>query len=151
LHLLSSLQMFAAKANSKGVAYGWVLRAADEAGAETPAGWYFSGVLVETSVAKPGHSHGADAVHLRWAFARTNRVFYVTGADNTASPHLHAALDFQEIMRLASKRSPAGVGVLSRLVGTAAHLASAHLPATSDGLCSETWIVASSSQIIVTG
>ncbi len=52
----------------------------------------------------------ADAFHsldwLRWAFARTDRVFYVAGADNAASLHLH-------------ERSAAGVDVLSQLVGNA--------------------------------
>ena len=56
---------------------------------------------------------------LRWAFARTDRVFYVAGADNAASLHLHAALGFQEVKRFASERSAAGVDVLSQLVGNA--------------------------------
>lgn len=52
---------------------------------------------------------------LRWAFTRTDTVFYVTRADNTASLQLHAALGFQEINRFASERSAAGVDVLSRI------------------------------------
>ena len=56
---------------------------------------------------------------LRWAFARTSTVFYVTGADNAGSLHLHAALGFQEIKRLESERSAAGVDVLSQLARTA--------------------------------
>jgi hypothetical protein len=56
---------------------------------------------------------------LRWAFARTGRVFYVAGADNVASLHLHAALGFQELKRFESERSAAGVEVLSQLVGQA--------------------------------
>jgi hypothetical protein len=39
-------------------------------------------------------------------------VFYVTGADNTASLHLHAALGFQKFKRLQSDRSAAGKEVL---------------------------------------
>jgi hypothetical protein len=46
-------------------------------------------------------------------------VFYVTGADNAASLHLHAALGFQEIKRFESERSAAGVDVLSQLARTA--------------------------------
>jgi ribosomal protein S18 acetylase RimI-like enzyme len=53
---------------------------------------------------------------LRWSFARTDKVFYVTGADNIASLHLHAALGFQEMKRFGSERSAAGVDVLSQLV-----------------------------------
>jgi hypothetical protein len=49
-------------------------------------------------------------------------VFYVTGADNTASVRLHAAFGFREISRFASDRSPGGVDVLSQLVKTAADL-----------------------------
>ena len=49
----------------------------------------------------------------RRAFARTGTVFYVTGANNAASLHLHAALGFQEIKRFESERSAAGVDVLS--------------------------------------
>ena len=44
---------------------------------------------------------------LRWAFARTGDVFYVSG-DNAAALHLHAALGFQEIRRFASERRAAG-------------------------------------------
>lgn len=61
---------------------------------------------------------------LRWAFAHTDRVFYVTGADDVASLHLHAALGFQEIRRFANERSAAGVDVLSQLVRTARPAAS---------------------------
>jgi hypothetical protein len=55
---------------------------------------------------------------LDWAFTRTDTVFYVTGADNTASLRLHAALGFREVKRLKSERSAAGVDVLSRLLRT---------------------------------
>jgi hypothetical protein len=48
-------------------------------------------------------------------------VFYVTGADNAASLHLHAALGFREIRRFASERPAAGLDVLSQLTRTAAH------------------------------
>jgi ribosomal protein S18 acetylase RimI-like enzyme len=58
---------------------------------------------------------------LRWAFARTDTVFYVAGADNAASLHLHAAFGFQEIKRFASERSAAGVDVLSQLERPVAH------------------------------
>ena len=56
------------------------------------------------------------AARLRWAFARTDTVFYVTGADNAASLHLHAALGFREVKRFKSERSATGVDVLSQLV-----------------------------------
>ena len=55
---------------------------------------------------------------LRWALARTGTVFYVTGADNSASLHLHAALGFWEIRRFPSERSAAGEQVLSQLAST---------------------------------
>ncbi|HEV2256311.1 MAG TPA: hypothetical protein VGS06_24445 [Streptosporangiaceae bacterium] len=58
---------------------------------------------------------------LRWVFARTDEAFYVTGADNIASLHLHAALGFQEIKHFESERSAAGVGALSRLARAAAY------------------------------
>ena len=46
-------------------------------------------------------------------------MFYVTGADNAASLHLHAALGFREIKRFERERSAAGVDVLSQLARTA--------------------------------
>jgi hypothetical protein len=55
---------------------------------------------------------------LRWAFTHTDTVFYVTGADNVASLHLHAALGFQEMKRFGSERSAVGEDVLSRLART---------------------------------
>lgn len=55
---------------------------------------------------------------LRWAFARTGTVFYVTGADSGASLHLHAALGFREIKHFPSERSAAGEQVLSQLAST---------------------------------
>jgi hypothetical protein len=62
---------------------------------------------------------------LRWVFAHADEVFYVAGADNIASLHLHAALGFQEMKRFESDRSAAGVDVLSRLTRAAASLPSA--------------------------
>jgi hypothetical protein len=47
-------------------------------------------------------------------------VFYVAGADNAASLHVHAALGFQEVKRFDSDRSAAGVDVLSQLVRSTA-------------------------------
>ncbi len=46
-------------------------------------------------------------------------MFYVTGADNAASLHLHAALGYREIKRFERERSAAGVEVLSQLARTA--------------------------------
>lgn len=109
-------QMFVAKAGGKIVAYGRVLElAADEAGPGTPAGYYLSGVLVEAAWRGRGIATALTRARLDWAFARTGNVFYVTGADNAASLHLHAALGFREIRRFDSERSPAGVDVLSQL------------------------------------
>ena len=56
---------------------------------------------------------------LRWAFARTDKVFYVTGADNVASLYLHAAFGFREMKRFRSERSAAGEDVLSQLARAA--------------------------------
>jgi ribosomal protein S18 acetylase RimI-like enzyme len=113
-------QMFVAKANGQVVAYGRVIElAAGEAGPGTPAGLYLSGVLVDPAWRHRGIAAELTRARLRWAFARTDTVFYVTGADNTASLHLHAALGFQEIKRFGSERSAVGVDVLSRLAGTA--------------------------------
>jgi ribosomal protein S18 acetylase RimI-like enzyme len=112
-------QMFVAKADGRVVAYGRVMElAAGEAGEGTPAGYYLSGVLVEPVWRGRGVATELTRARLRWAFARADRVFYVTGADNGASLHLHAALGFQEIRRLESERSATGVDVLSRLVRT---------------------------------
>jgi len=115
-------QMFVAKANGRVVAYGRVLDlAAEEAGPGTPAGCYLGGVLVEPAWRGRGIATALTRARLRWAFARTGTVFYVTGADNAASLHLHAAFGFQEIRCFASERSAAGVDVLSQLVKMAAH------------------------------
>jgi aminoglycoside 6'-N-acetyltransferase I len=115
-------QMFVAKASDLVVAYGRVLElAADEAGPGTPAGCYLSGDLVEPAWRGRGIATALTRARLRWAFARTDTVFYVTGADNAASLHLHAAFGFQEIKRFASERSAAGVDVLSQLERPAAH------------------------------
>lgn len=115
-------QMFVAKASDLVVAYGRVLElAADEAGPGTPAGCYLSGVLVEPAWRGRGIATALTRARLRWAFARTDTVFYVTGVDNAASLHLHAAFGFQEIKRFASERSAAGVDVLWQLERPAAH------------------------------
>jgi ribosomal protein S18 acetylase RimI-like enzyme len=114
-------QMFVAKVNGQLVAYGRVLELpAQEAGPGTPAGYYLGGVLVDPAWRGQGIATALTRARLRWAFARTGTVFYVTGADNAASLHLHAALGFQEISRFPSERSAAGVDVLSQLVRTAA-------------------------------
>jgi aminoglycoside 6'-N-acetyltransferase I len=113
-------QMFVAKAKGQVVAYGRVLElAAEEAGPGTPAGYYLSGVLVDPAWRGRGIATALTRARLRWAFARTGTVFYVTGADNTASLHLHAALGFREITRFESERSAVGMDVLSQLVRTA--------------------------------
>jgi ribosomal protein S18 acetylase RimI-like enzyme len=117
-----SRQMFVAKANGRVIAYGRVAElAADEAGPGTPAGCYLSGVLVEPAWRRRGIATALTRARLRWVFARTDEAFYVTGADNIASLHLHAALGFQEMKRFESDRSAAGVDVLSRLARAAAY------------------------------
>ena len=113
-------QMFVAKANGQLVAYGRVLALPGEAGLGFPAGYYLAGVLVDPAWRGRGIATALTRARLRWAFARTDTVFYVTGADNGASLHLHAALGFREISRFASERSAVGVDVLSQLVRTAA-------------------------------
>jgi aminoglycoside 6'-N-acetyltransferase I len=114
-------QAFAAKANGQVVGYGRVIElAADEAGPGTPAGCYLSGVLVDPAWRGRGIATALTRARLRWAFAHTDTVFYVAGADNAASLRLHAALGFQEVKRFDSDRSAAGVDVLSQLVRTAA-------------------------------
>ena len=115
-------QMFVAKANGRVVAYGRILQLpAEEAGPGTPAGHYLSGVLVDPAWRGRGIATALTRARLHWAFARTGMVFYVTGADNTASLHLHAALGFQETKRFESERSATGVDVLSQLVRTPAN------------------------------
>ncbi len=112
-------QMFVAKANGQVLAYGRILDlAAEEAGPGTPAGYYLGGVLVDPAWRGRGLATALTRARLHWAFARTGTVFYVTGADNTASLHLHAALGFHEIMRFESERSTAGLDVLSQVVRT---------------------------------
>jgi ribosomal protein S18 acetylase RimI-like enzyme len=112
-------QMFVAKTNCQMVAHGRILKlAADEAGPGTPAGYYLSGVLVDPVWRGRGIGNSLTQARMRWALARTNAVFYVTGADNIASLRLHAAPGFQEIKRFDSERSAVGVDVLSQLVRT---------------------------------
>jgi ribosomal protein S18 acetylase RimI-like enzyme len=114
-------QMFVAKANGQVVAYGRVMElAVGEAGPQTPAGYYLSGVLVEPAWRRREIGRALTRARLEWVFARTAEVFYVTGVDNLASLQLHAALGFRELKRFGSERSAAGVDVLSRLVRTAA-------------------------------
>jgi predicted N-acetyltransferase YhbS len=73
-------QMFVAKASGQVVAYGRVTeRAADEASPGTPAGCYLSGVLVDRAWRGRGIATALTRARLRWAFARTDRVFYVAG------------------------------------------------------------------------
>jgi ribosomal protein S18 acetylase RimI-like enzyme len=112
-------QVFVAKANGQVVAYGRVLElTAGEAGPGTPGGCYLSGVLVDPAWRRRGIATALTRARLRWALDHTDKVFYVAGADNSASLHLHAALGFQEIKRFESERSAAGVDVLSQLVRT---------------------------------
>jgi len=113
-----SRQMFVAKVNARVVGYGRVIElAADEAGPGTPAGCYLSGVLVDPAWRGRGIATALTRARLRWAFAHTDTVFYVAGADNAASLRLHAALGFQEVKRFESERSMTGVEVLSRARG----------------------------------
>jgi predicted GNAT family acetyltransferase len=72
-------------------------------------------VFVDPAWRARGIATALTQARLRWAFGCTGTVFYVTGADNTASLHLHAALGFQEIKRFDSERSTAGVDVLSAM------------------------------------
>jgi ribosomal protein S18 acetylase RimI-like enzyme len=117
-----SRQMFVAKANGRVIAYGRVAElAADEAAPGAPAGCYLSGVLVEPAWRRRGIATALTRARLRWVFARTGEAFYVAGADNIASLHLHAALGFEEMKRFGSDRSISGVDVLSRLVRAAAY------------------------------
>lgn len=114
-------QMFVAKVNGQVVGYGRVIElAADEAGPGTPAGCYLSGVLVDPAWRGRGIATALTRARLRWAFDHTDTVFYVAGAGNAASLHVHAALGFQEVKRFESERSAAGVDVLSQLVRSTA-------------------------------
>jgi aminoglycoside 6'-N-acetyltransferase I len=116
-----SRQMFVAKVDGQVVAYGRVAElAAGEAAPGTPAGCYLSGVLVGPAWRRRGIATELTRARLRWVFARTGEAFYVTGADNIASLHLHASFGFQELKRFGSERSAAGVDVLSRLSTAAA-------------------------------
>jgi aminoglycoside 6'-N-acetyltransferase I len=117
-----SRQMFVAKADGQVIAYARVAElAADEAAQGTPPGCYLGGVLVEPVWRRRGIASALTRARLRWVFARTDEAFYVTGADNIASLQLHMALGFQEMKRIRSDRSAAGVDVLSRLARLAAH------------------------------
>ena len=78
--------------------------------------WCSGGPSVARSRYRHLHSPGLSALGLR----QTHTVFYVTGADNTASLRLHAALGFQETNRFESHRSAVGVDVLSQLARTTA-------------------------------
>lgn len=123
-------QMFVAKANGQVVGYGRVMELSEgEAGPGTPAGCYLSGVLVDPAWRGRGIATAVTHARLRWAFARADTVFYVTGADNPASLRLHAALGFEEVSRFESERSATGVGVLSQLVTSKATSGAAPLEA----------------------
>jgi aminoglycoside 6'-N-acetyltransferase I len=114
-------QMFVARANDQVVGYGRVMElSAGDAGPGTPAGCYLSGVLVDPAWRGRGIATAMTRARLRWAFAHTDTVFYVTGADNPASLRLHGALGFQEVNRFESERSATGVHVLSQLVESTA-------------------------------
>ncbi len=114
-------QVFVAKANGQVVGYGRVIElTADEAGPETPAGRYLSGVLVDPAWRGRGIATALTRARLRWAFDLTDTVFYIAGAGNAASLRLHAALGFQEVKRFDSDRSAAGVDVLSQMVRSTA-------------------------------
>ena len=114
-------QAFVAKANGQVVGYGRVMELPEgAAGPGTPAGCYLSGVLVDPVWRGRGIATALTRARLRWAFAHTDTVFYVTGSDNPASLRLHAALGFQEVNRFGSERSAAGVDVLSQLAGRTA-------------------------------
>jgi ribosomal protein S18 acetylase RimI-like enzyme len=76
---------------------------------------------VEPAWRRRGIATALTRARLRWVFARTGEAFYVAGADNIASLHLHAALGFEEMKRFGSDRSISGVDVLSRLVRAAAY------------------------------
>jgi ribosomal protein S18 acetylase RimI-like enzyme len=116
-----SRQMFVAKVNGQVIAYGRVIEsAAGEAAPGTPAGYYLSGVLVAPAWRRRGIATALTRARLRWVFARADEVFYVAGAGNIASLHLHTALGFQEMKRFPGDRSAAGVDVLSRLTRAAA-------------------------------
>ncbi|MDR0346301.1 MAG: GNAT family N-acetyltransferase [Nocardiopsaceae bacterium] len=115
-----SRQMFVAKANSQVIGYGRVAGLeADEAAPGTPAGYYLSGVVVEPAWRRRGVATALTQARLRWVFGHADEAFYVAGADNTASLHLHAALGFKEMKRFRSERSAGGEDVLSRLTRTA--------------------------------
>ena len=113
-------QMFVAKANGQVLAYGRILDlAAEVVVAGTPAGYHLGGVRADPAWRGRGLATALTRARLHWAFVQETRTgFYVTGTDNTASLHLHAALGFHEIMRFESERSTAGLDVLSQVVRT---------------------------------
>jgi aminoglycoside 6'-N-acetyltransferase I len=125
-------QMFVAKANGQVVGYGRVIElATGEAGPGTPAGCYLGGVLVDPAWRDRGIATALTRARLRWALARTDTVFYVAGADNAASLHLHAGLGFEEVKRFGSDRSATGVDVLSQLVKSTAPYEPGPLPVSA--------------------
>lgn len=92
---------------------------ADDAPADAaPAGYYLMGLAIDTAWRRRGLAEALTSARLRWAWSRTDRVFYFASAANPASLDLHGRLGFEELTRAFSFPGidfAGGVGVLSVL------------------------------------
>lgn len=71
---------------------------------EAPAGHYLGGLIVTPAFRRRGVGSLLTRARLEWIWARSERAYYFTDEDNTASIRLHEALGFRPMGRFADIR-----------------------------------------------
>jgi ribosomal protein S18 acetylase RimI-like enzyme len=74
-------------------------RSAADAPDAAPEGYYLMGLVVGEAWRRRGLAEALTRARLRWAWSRTDRVWYFASADNPASLDLHHDLGFREHTR----------------------------------------------------
>ncbi len=92
----------------------------------TPAGWYLTGMVVESAHRRLGIGSQLTAVRLLWICRRSSIAYYFANARNQVSIVLHQRFGFTEVARgpkLAGASFTGGEGILFRvdLTELAAH------------------------------